>query len=60
MKVLGPMAYPLRKTMAYDRGNEMAEHEQLAHRLAIQIVLADPYNSWQRGTNENINGLLRR
>ena len=50
----------LRKTLTYDRGNERAEHEQLAQRLAIQIFFADPYSPWQRGTNENTNGLLRQ
>ena len=48
----------LRKTLTYDRGKEMAEHAQLAQRLAIQIFFADPYSPWQRGTNENTNGLL--
>jgi IS30 family transposase len=50
----------LRKTLTYDRGKEMAEHEQLARRLAIQIFFADPYSPWQRGTNENTTGLLRQ
>ena len=50
----------LRKTLTYDRGKEMAEHERLAHRLAIQIFFADPYSPWQRDTNENTNGLLRQ
>ena len=38
----------------------MAEHERLAARLAIRIFFADPYSPWQRGTNENTNGLLRQ
>jgi IS30 family transposase len=38
----------------------MAEHVQLAQRLAIQIFFADPYSPWQRGINENTNGLLRQ
>jgi len=50
----------LRKTLTYDRGKEMAEHERLAQRLAIRIFFADPYSPWQRGTNENTNGLLRQ
>ena len=50
----------LRKTLTYDRGKEMAEHEQLAQQLAIHIFFADPYSPWQRGTNENTNGLLRQ
>ncbi|MEO7861750.1 MAG: IS30 family transposase, partial [Nitrospirales bacterium] len=51
---------PLRKTLTYDQGKEMAEHERLAQRLAIQIFFVDPHCSWQRGTNENTNGLLRQ
>ena len=51
---------PLRKTLTYDRGKEMAEHERLAQRLAIQAFFADPSSPWQRGTNENTNGLLRQ
>ena len=50
----------LRNTLTYDRGQEMAEHERLAQRLAIRIFFADPYSPWQRGTNENTNGLLRK
>jgi IS30 family transposase len=50
----------LRKTLTYDRGKEMAEHERLAQRLSIQVFFADPYGPWQRGTNENTNGLLRQ
>jgi IS30 family transposase len=50
----------LRKTLTYDRGKEMAEHERLAERLAIRVFFADPHSPWQRGTNENTNGLLRQ
>ncbi|MFO0778363.1 MAG: IS30 family transposase [Nitrospira sp.] len=50
----------LRKTLTYDRGKEMAEHERLTKRLAIQVFFTDPYSPWQRGTNENTNGLLRQ
>ena len=50
----------LRKTLTYDQGKEMAEHEQLAQRLSLQIFFADPHAPWQRGTNENTNGLLRQ
>ncbi len=50
----------LRKTLTYDRGKEMAEHERLAKRLTIQVFFADPHCPWQRGSNENTNGLLRQ
>ena len=59
-KTLRHVPAPLRKTLTYDRGKEMAEHERRAERLAIQIFLADPYSPWQRGTNENTHGLLRQ
>jgi len=59
-KKLRHVPAPLRKTLTYDRGKEMAEHERLAQRLALRIFFADPYSPWQRGTNENTNGLLRQ
>ena len=59
-KKLRHVPAPLRKTLTYDRGKEMAEHERLAERLAIRVFFADPYSPWQRGTNENTNGLLRQ
>ena len=51
---------PLRKPLTDDRGNERAEHERLAERLAIQLVCADPDSPWPRGTHENTNGLVRQ
>ena len=59
-KKLRHVPAPLRKTLTYDRGKEMAEHERLAQRLAIQVFFADPHSLWQRGTNENTNGLVRQ
>lgn len=58
-KKLRHVPAPLRKTLTYDRGKEMAEHARLAQRLAIQMFRADPYSPWQRVTNEDIKGLLR-
>ena len=49
----------LRKTLTLDNGKEFAEHEQLAEEAALKIYFAKPYSAWQRGTNENTNGLVR-
>jgi len=50
----------LRKSMTYDRGSERACHPELARRLKIDIWFCDPHSPWQRGSNENTNGLLRQ
>jgi len=49
----------LRKTMTYDRGKEMAQHEKLTSRTGVKVYFADPHSPWQRGSNENMNGLIR-
>ena len=49
-----------RQSLIYDRGSEMACHAALAERLNLTIWFADPYAPWQRGSNENTNGLLRQ
>jgi IS30 family transposase len=49
----------LRKTMTYDQGSEMALHETLSAKLKIDIFFCDPHSPWQRGSNENANGLVR-
>ena len=49
----------LRKTLTLDNGKEFAEHEELEVEAALRIYFAKPYCAWQRGTNENTNGLVR-
>ncbi len=49
-----------RKTMTYDNGIEMAKHEKITKNTGMKIYFAHPYSSWERGTNENTNGLIRR
>jgi IS30 family transposase len=48
-----------RQTLTLDNGTENAKHEQLSVKLGIKCYFAHPYASWERGTNENINGLIR-
>ena len=49
----------LRQTMTVDNGHENANHKQMSAALSMHIYFAHPYHSWERGTNENTNGLIR-
>jgi IS30 family transposase len=47
------------RTLTWDRGTEMARHKHITATAGIAVYFADPYAPWQRGSNENVNGLLR-
>jgi IS30 family transposase len=54
------IAQHMRKTLTYDQGKERALHKQLTANTGMTVYFCDPHSPWQRGSNENTNGLVRQ
>jgi len=58
--LFAPLPQAARLGLTLDNGKEFARHEEMARTTGMDVFFAKPYHSWERGTNENTNGLIRR
>jgi len=56
---LGQLPAKLRRTLTWDQGKELAMHQQISEQTGTRVFFCDAHSPWQRGSNENMNGLLR-
>ncbi len=59
-QLLAPLPQHLKRTITLDNGREMNDYEELEQSTGAAVYFAHPYHSWERGSNENLNGLLRQ
>ena len=60
IRVMGTLPEALRRTVTWDQGSEMSRHVEFSLETGTDVFFCDPHSPWQRGTNENTNGLLRQ
>ena len=60
IRLLQKMKPAYRKTLTFDNGTEFSNFKQIESKAGMDVYFAHPYSSWERGTNENTNGLLRQ
>ena len=59
-KSIATLPAQLRRSLTWDQGSEMSEHRRFSVETGVEVYFCDPQSPWQRGSNENTNGLLRQ